>query len=61
MDARTYEAEMESAKQRHEIILAAIQGLHARHREELNQRFWAGICVGAPLGVLAWFLGGRGV
>lgn len=58
MDAPTYENEMESGKQRHEIILAAIRELHARHREELHQRFWAGICVGAPVGVLAWCLGG---
>lgn len=66
MDAPTFENEMESVKQRHEIILAAVQKLHARHREELNQRFWAGICVGTPvgmlvMGVLAWCLAGRGV
>ena len=58
MDAPTFANEMESVKQRHEIILAAVQELHARHREELNQRFWAGFCVGAPVGVLAWCLGG---
>ncbi len=66
MDAPTYEDEMESVKRRHEIILAAIRELHARHREELHQRFWAGICVGTPvgmlvIGVLAWCLGGRSV
>ena len=66
MDAPTYEDEMESVKRRHEIILAAIRELHARHREELHQRFWAGICVGTPVGMLvfgvrAWCLGGRSV